>query len=105
MDLKLTAIPVAEYMPGYFGKMIHTETMTLAFWEVVTGATVPEHSHVNEQIMQVLEGRFELTVDGITKTYGPGELVVIPSFAVHAGKALTPCKLMDIFSPVREAYR
>ncbi len=105
MDLTLDAIPIKEYMPGYFGKMIHTETMTLAFWEVVAGAIVPEHSHVNEQIMQVLEGSFELTVDGKTKTYLPGDLAVIPSHIVHGGKALTSCKLMDIFSPVREAYR
>ena len=105
MNLVLTDIETKEIMPGFHGKMIHGETMTLAYWEVEEGATVPEHSHKNEQIMQVLEGTFEFTVNGLTKLYKPNELVIIPPFAPHSGKALTPCKLMDIFSPVREEYK
>jgi quercetin dioxygenase-like cupin family protein len=105
MNLALSDIETKEIIPGFHGKMIHSKTMTLAFWEVEKGATVPEHSHINEQIMQVLEGDFEFKVAGVTKIYRPGELVVIPSNIPHSGKALTPCKLMDIFSPVREEYK
>ena len=105
MNLVLTDIETKEIMPGFHGKMIHGETMTLAYWEVEEGATVPEHSHKNEQIMQVLEGTFEFTVNGLTKLYKPNDLVIIPPFAPHSGKALTPCKLMNIFSPVREEYK
>jgi len=104
MTIKLSEVPSQEIMPGYHGKMIHTENMTLAYWEVEEGAAVPEHTHKNEQIMQVLEGTFEFTVNGLTKIYKPDDLAVIPPFAPHSGKALTPCKLMDIFSPVREEY-
>jgi len=32
-------------------------------------------------------------------------LVVIAPHASHSGKALTKCTLMDVFSPVREAYK
>ena len=105
MNLKLSEIPSKEIMPGYHGKLIHTNTMSLAFWEVEKGAVVPEHSHVNEQVMQVLEGKFEFTLNGITKIYEPGELVVIGSYIPHSGKALTACKLMDVFSPTREEYK
>lgn len=79
--------------------------MSLAFWEVEAGAKVPEHAHINEQVMQVLEGNFEFTLDGITKTYEPGDLVIIPPQVLHSGLALTPCKLLDVFSPRREEYR
>ena len=105
MKLALSDIETKEIMPGYHGKMIHGENMTLAFWEVEKGAAVPEHSHINEQIMHVLEGEFEFKVAGVTKIYRHGELVIIPPNIPHSGKALTPCKLMDIFSPVREAYK
>jgi len=105
MNLSLSEITPKEIMPGYHGKLIHGETMTIAFWDVEKGATVPEHAHINEQIMHVLEGEFEFTVGGVTKIYKPNELVIIPSNLPHSGKALTACKLMDVFSPVRETYK
>ena len=79
--------------------------MTLAYWEVESGSEVPEHSHHHEQMMQVLEGQFEFSLQGVSKVYEPGEIVVIPPHQKHRGKAITNCKLMDIFSPVREDYK
>jgi quercetin dioxygenase-like cupin family protein len=105
MKIKLAEIVPKEIMPGYHGKLIHTQNMSLAFWEVEAGAKVPEHAHMNEQVMHVLEGSFEFTLGGITKTYEPGELVIIPPNVPHSGLALTSCKLMDVFSPTREEYR
>ena len=58
-----------------------------------------------EQISQVLEGKFELTINGESKVYEPGGVVIIPSNIPHGGAAITDCKLLDIFSPVREDYR
>ncbi|MEM9867547.1 MAG: cupin domain-containing protein [Bacteroidota bacterium] len=103
--MNLSEIPPKEIMPGYHGKMVHAETMTWAFWNVEKGAAVPEHHHVHEQIMHVIEGDFEFTLSGVTKVYHPGDVVIIPSNVPHSGKALTSCKLMDIFSPVRTEYQ
>ncbi|NNE77870.1 MAG: cupin domain-containing protein [Pricia sp.] len=105
MNYNLSTIPSKEIMPGYHAKLIHGQNMSIAFWEVEKGAVVPEHSHIHEQIMQVLEGRLEFTLDEETKVYEPGELVLIPPNSVHSGKALTFCRLMDVFSPVREEYK
>lgn len=105
MKIKLAEIDSKEIMPGYHGKLIHAQNMSLAFWEVEKGAKVPEHAHMNEQVMQVLEGKFEFTLDGNTNTYEPGDLVIIPPNVPHSGRALTPCNLMDVFSPTREEYR
>lgn len=103
--MNLADISTKEIMPGYHGKMVHGETITWAFWEVEKDAIVPKHHHIHEQIMHVLEGEFEFTLNGKTHTYLPGDVVVIPSNTPHGGKALTPCKLMDVFSPVREEYK
>mgnify|MGYP001799963186 CR=1 FL=1 len=103
--MNLSEIPPKEIMPGYHGKMVHAKTMTWAFWDVEEGAAVPEHHHVHEQIMHVVDGNFEFTLNGATKTYHAGDVVIIPSNMPHSGKALTPCKLMDIFSPVRTDYQ
>jgi quercetin dioxygenase-like cupin family protein len=105
MHLKLAEIKPKEIMSGYHGKLVHTETMTLAFWEVDQDAEVPEHNHMNEQVMYVKEGEFQFTLEGETKIYHPGDIVVIGAYKKHSGKALTPCKLLDVFSPPREEYK
>ena len=103
--IEIAGITPKEIVPGYQGRFIHTEKMTIAFWEVEAGAVMPLHHHVHEQVSQVLEGKFELTVDGVTHCYEPGTIVVIPSNIVHGGMALTPCKLLDVFSPLRTEYQ
>lgn len=105
MDLNLSTISSKEIMPGYHGKLVHSKSMTIAFWTVNKDAEVPEHSHMNEQIMHVMEGQFQFTLDGVTKIYLPGDIVVIAAHQKHSGKAITDCKLMDVFSPAREEYK
>ena len=103
--MKLSDIKAKEIQPGLYGKMVHGKQLTWAFWEVDEGAEVPLHEHHHEQIMHVVTGRFEFCLDGKTRVCNAGEVVVIPSHTPHAGKALTPCQLMDIFTPVREDYQ
>ncbi|WP_445384264.1 cupin domain-containing protein [Robiginitalea sp. IMCC44478] len=105
MDYSIAQIPEKEIIPGFRGKMIHGSEMSLVFWEVEEGAEVPEHQHKNEQIMHVMEGRFEFTLSGKSRVYQSGDIVLIPPFEPHSGKAITACRIMDIFSPVREEYR
>ena len=103
--MNLSEIESREIMPGYHGKLVHGEQMSWVFWDVEPNAEVPEHQHHHEQIMHVVEGTFEFTLNGEKGTYTAGDVVVIPSNAPHSGRAVTSCKLMDIFSPVREEYR
>jgi len=105
MSLQLSNIPSKEIMPGYHGKLVHTKTMTLVFWDVAKNAVVPEHQHIHEQIMHLIEGEFEFTLNGETKVYHPGAIVPIASNLPHSGKALTACKLMNVFSPARDEYK
>jgi len=103
-DIKLENVESVELIPGFHGQMIHSDNMTMAFWTVEEGAVAPNHNHVHEQIMHLLEGQFEFTVDGETKVLSEGAVVLLPSNIVHSGKALTPCRILDIFNPVREDF-
>lgn len=105
MDYHLDTINTKEIMPGYRGKLVHGDSISWVFWDVDEGAEVPMHHHIHEQIMHVVSGNFEFTLDKTTKIYKPGSVVVIPSNTPHGGKAITPCKLMDVFSPTRDEYK
>jgi quercetin dioxygenase-like cupin family protein len=92
-------------IPGFRARFIHTERMTLALWEIDKGALLPEHSHPQEQVTQLLEGAFELVVNGTSHAMRAGDVLMIPPNAIHSGMAQTDCKILDTFSPPREDYR
>lgn len=94
-----------EPVPGYRLRAVHGERMTVAYWEIDPEAVMPEHSHPQEQVATLLEGEFELTVDGETHVLGPGAVVVIASGALHSGRAVTACRMMDAFHPPRDEWR
>lgn len=98
-------LPSREVFPGFHGRFVHSASMTFAYWDIDAGGKVPEHSHIHEQVVNMMEGRLELIVGGKKHTLTAGQVLVIPSHVVHSGQALTACKVLDVFSPVREDYR
>jgi quercetin dioxygenase-like cupin family protein len=103
--IHLSDIEWKEPVSGFKVRFIHSENMTFAFWDIAAGASLPEHAHPHEQVSTLFEGEFELTVDGETHKMAPGSVLIVPSNAVHAGKAVINCRIMDVFYPIREDYR
>jgi len=102
---RFSDIKTKEIAPGFFSKLIHTETNTINFIEVKAGCSVPRHQHIHEQCSFVIEGKFELTVNDVPQILDTGLFAIVPSNVWHSGTAVTDCKLIDIFSPVREEYK
>ena len=103
--INLDPIEAKEIVPGYRAVFVHSDNMTLAYWTIEAGADLPEHSHPHEQVANVLEGTFELTIAGETRHLNPGAVAVTPSNAVHAGTAITDCRILDVFHSIREEYK
>jgi quercetin dioxygenase-like cupin family protein len=103
--LQLSDIIPVDILPGFSGRMIHTEYMTVVYFSVKAGSSFPLHSHPQEQISSLIRGKFELTVNGNPFLMEPGRIIVISPGEPHCGKALTDCEIIDSFSPVREDYR
>jgi quercetin dioxygenase-like cupin family protein len=55
-------------------------------------------------VVNLIEGSFEITVDGEALALEPGSVVVIPPNVMHSGKALTSCRIIDVFYPIRTDY-
>ena len=94
-----------ELYPGYFGKVIQTDKLTLVYWRGEAGAPLPAHAHPQEQVVSVSEGQLALSFSGgETSILGPGEVAVIPGNVEHSGRAVTDCKFLDVCYPARRSY-
>lgn len=100
-----TSLKSVDILPGFSARFIHTENLTIAYVQIKSGAVLPEHSHIQEQITQVISGKLELTIDGATQIVEPGCIAVIPPNCKHSAKALEACRAIDVFHPVREDYK
>jgi quercetin dioxygenase-like cupin family protein len=105
MKSNLKNIARREFLPGFHGKMIHTDRMTLAYWDIKADSSLPKHHHHHEQVVNMLEGEFEITLNGIPHHLYPGDILPIPSNVPHSGRAITDCKILDVFTPAREDYQ
>ena len=101
----LAGVPAREQMPGMHGKFLHSGSMTLVYWDLDEGGSFPEHAHPHEQVVNMLEGELDIVVDGRAHRLQPGDVLAIPGNARHSGRAVTRCRVLDVFSPVREDYR
>jgi quercetin dioxygenase-like cupin family protein len=102
---RIKDIKPKELVPGITGYYAHGDKHTLGLVELKAGSIVPEHHHVHEQITYILEGQLDMTMGGKSFSLTPGTYNVIPSNTRHSAIAITNCKLIDTFSPVREDYK
>jgi quercetin dioxygenase-like cupin family protein len=94
-----------QLMEGITGQYVHGQQMTFGLVEIVAGTIMPQHQHIHEQITYLLQGELEMVIDGISYTLKAGNFYVISSNVLHGAQAVTACKLIDVFCPVREAYK
>lgn len=90
---------------GLTGTIVHSSTMSIAHWTFTAGTALPEHAHPHEQVALVVEGELELTIAGDPQMLRTGDAAVIPGNVPHAARAVTDCRVVDTFHPVREDLR
>jgi len=88
-------------------RIITGEKVMLTHVYLKKGAVVPMHSHFNEQITYILEGRLKFWIeseDADPITIGPGEVLALPPHLPHKAEALEDTLDVDIFTPPREDW-
>ncbi len=105
MKYTLESMPEREIVPGFHGRFVHSEGMTFTYWRIAPGAVIPPHSHPHEQVVNMLEGELELIAGGVAQMLKAGDVYTIAGNVVHSARGVTACRVLDVFSPVREDYR
>ena len=88
-------------------RVITGDRMMLAHVYLAKGSIVPRHSHENEQLTYILEGklRFWLGEDeSEVVDVAAGEVLHLPSWLPHKAEALEDTLDVDIFCPPRQDW-
>ncbi|MEO0466409.1 MAG: cupin domain-containing protein [Pseudomonadota bacterium] len=88
--------------PGIHRKILgYDNTLMLVKVWFDEGAVGEVHAHPHTQTAYVVEGKFEVMVDGKTEILEAGSCFFVPSGANHGAVCLEAGILLDIFSPAR----
>ena len=85
--------------PEFARQVIHGDEMTVARVYLKKGSKVPRHSHANEQIMVLLEGKLTFVFDDREVVVEPGQILQIPGNEPHGVETLEDSIALDLFSP------
>lgn len=88
-------------------KMVSGEKTTVAQIALKDGFVVPMHSHINEQITQVISGKMRFVFgdeDGTEIVIGPGDVLVIPANLPHEAHVIGDVFETDTWAPRREDW-
>ncbi|UCG27345.1 MAG: cupin domain-containing protein [Bacteroidales bacterium] len=90
---------------GISGPVFHSEQATFGHFILEAGCDLPPHNHPHEQWTNLIEGEMEFTIGEEKQVMKAGMTAYVPSDTVHSGKAITRCKVIDCFIPVREDFK
>ncbi|HZG26099.1 MAG TPA: cupin domain-containing protein [Chitinophagaceae bacterium] len=93
---KFSELPKLDVPNDLFDvRFVHTDNITVAFNELKAGAEVPAHQHMHETIDYVQEGTLHMNTGSVAR---------VPSNIWHSAKAVSDCKVINFFYPVREDF-
>ena len=90
-----------EFVDGVRLHAIGGEQVLMCRVQYEPGKQVPWHAHEDtEQVMYILEGSIEMTIEDQTSTLGPGDVVVVNRGLHHTLSSEGGVSFMEALSPV-----
>ncbi len=90
-----------ERLPGWKGRYFDSNNMTFGHYVFESGATIHEHSHLNEEVWNVVEGQLEVTIGGEARIAGPGCVAIVPPNTLHSVRAISDGRAIVVDHPLR----
>ncbi len=94
-------LKVIERLPGWKGRYFDSHNMTFGHYVFEAGSSIHEHSHPNEEVWNVIEGKLEVTIGGDSQVAGPGCVAIVPPNTLHSVKAITSGRAIVVDQPLR----
>ena len=85
-------------------RFVTSSQFTVIQWNLITGAKLPTHSHLNEQVIRVLKGDLEVHTGDAIYTIHEGEVVIFPPYVTHGFVALTDTVMYEQQTPIRQDF-
>ncbi|MDI3525216.1 MAG: gluconolactonase [Candidatus Atribacteria bacterium] len=99
-------VPLVELVKGSLSHLVWGEKIMVSFLTMKAGSVFDIHTHPQEQVMIVLEGYCDEIIEGKKYRVEKGDVIIIPPNVPHGALiGDVDCKVIDIFSPVREDYK
>src|SRR5438094_6647011 len=97
--------PTIEICPGITRRTVACgETMYQMLATLAAGSRMPEHSHSQQQIVHMLEGKMRLIGDGVPHELSTDDSFYLASNVPHGVETLSATRVLDTFSPPRNDY-
>jgi quercetin dioxygenase-like cupin family protein len=97
--------PTIEICPGITRRTVaHGKTMYQMLATLAAGSVMPAHSHSQEQIVHILQGKMRLIVEGVPHELSAGDSFYLASNVPHGVETLEATRVLDTFSPPRDEY-
>jgi quercetin dioxygenase-like cupin family protein len=91
--------------PGIKRKiMAYDNSLMLVKVAFEKGAIGQVHQHYHAQISYVIDGTFEVEVDGVKKLLKTGDVFYAAPNLLHGALCVEAGTLIDVFSPMREDF-
>jgi quercetin dioxygenase-like cupin family protein len=100
-------VPKEEVKPDLSRRLITGERLMIAHVYLDKGCLVPQHSHENEQLTYILEGRLRFFLgddESEVVEVAAGEVLHIPPNLPHKAEALEDTLDVDVFDPPRQDW-
>lgn len=91
---------------GVARKVVQAHNGTVVLNRFNPGHKPFPHKHLHEQVSTIIKGQLDFSVDGKIFPMKEGDILVIPSNAVHFATATgnEECLNLDFFAPRRDDY-
>ncbi len=105
--LNWETVPVEVVNESMSRQIVTGEKLMIARIKFKDGFTVPLHTHVHEQVTQLISGKMRFWFGENkeqTMVLEPGDVIVIPSNLPHAAEMIGEVEEVDTWAPPRQDW-